>query len=80
MKNIFSNATDFKVRNTIRSLKGKNETNISILVDKDGYLSHGGFNIYIISDTSKVWVDGCKYEKTAYKKADKIKEYILNYK
>lgn len=76
MRDVFSNATDFKVRVTVRKLKNNDEDNISVVVDKDGYLSYGGYNIYIVSDTSKIWIDCCKSEKTALKKADKIKEYI----
>jgi len=74
MRNVFNAGTNFLIRSVIR--KKKNENNVKVICEKDGYLSHGGFNIYIDCSNGKTWVDSCKGEKTAIKKTAKINEYI----
>ncbi|MGH0950684.1 hypothetical protein [Bacillus mycoides] len=74
MRSVFNSGTNFLIRSVIR--KNKNESNVSVICEKDGYLSHGGFNIYIVCSNGKTWVDSCKGEKTANKKVGKVNEYI----
>jgi len=76
MRDVLNKYVFFKVKNVIRDMKDKQQGDISCVVAKDGYLSGDSFNIYIVSNGNKVWVDHAKREGTANKKLNRINEII----
>lgn len=75
-RNAVSEPVRIKARFIAKDMIKKSNLPIEIIYVKDDYLSHGGFNIYLVQGESKTWVDSAKSENVATKKVNELNEWI----
>lgn len=71
-RNAISNEVRFKATMVIRDMKNKSNCPIIVEYAKDDYLSHSGFNIYLVQGDNRTWIDASKSENTAVKKVNEL--------